>query len=181
MKKILSFLLAVVAIVIFCGCSVHTTMDGGEALIRIHIRANSNDSADQTVKLKVRDEVTKYLDREIGNARSFLEAYAGIEARLSEIERIGKDVLSREGYDYGCRARLNEEFFPTRAYENVVVNSGYYDALIVELGSGKGDNWWCVIYPPLCFVSPSGSGGEIRYRSIIAELWRKFIRREEDD
>lgn len=181
MKKIISFLIAAVAIVIFCGCSVHTTVAEGEALIRIHIRANSNDSADQTVKLKVRDEITKYLNREIGDARSFSEAYAGIEARLGEIERIGASVLGREGYDYGCRARLNEEFFPTRAYENVVVNSGYYDALIVELGSGKGDNWWCVIYPPLCFVSPSGSGGEIRYRSIIAELWRKFIRREEDD
>ena len=181
MKKIICFLLALAIAVIFCGCSDHTTIADGEALIRIHIRANSNDGGDQAVKLKVRDAVTEYLNREIGDARSFSEAYEGIGARLGEIEEIGAKVLESEGYEYGCRARLNEEFFPTRAYENVVVDSGYYDALIVELGSGKGDNWWCVIYPPLCFVSPSGSGGEIRYRSIIAELWRKFIRRTEND
>lgn len=178
MKKIVCFLLVFILTVIFCGCAEHTT-SAGEALIRIHIRANSNDTDDQTVKLKVRDAITGYLNREIGSARSFSEAYAGIGVRLGEIERIGKDVLAREGYDYGCRARLNEEFFPTRAYENVVVDSGYYDALIVELGSGKGDNWWCVIYPPLCFVKSSGSGSEIRYRSIIAEIWRKFIRRRD--
>ena len=181
MKKIICILLAITVAVIFCGCTEHTTIAKGEALIRIHIRANSNDGGDQAVKLKVRDAITEYLNREIGNAETFAEAYDGISARLDSIEQIGARVLEAEGYDYGCKARLNEEFFPTRAYENVVVDSGYYDALIVELGSGKGDNWWCVIYPPLCFVSPVGTGGEIRYRSLIAELWRKFIRRVEND
>lgn len=178
MKKIVCFLLVLIIPVIFCGCAEHTTF-ARESLIRIHIRANSNDACDQAVKLKVRDKITEYLNGEIGCARTYPEAYDGISVRLGAIERIGNDVLTREGYDYGCRARLNEEFFPTRVYESVVVDSGYYDALIVELGSGKGDNWWCVIYPPLCFVKPSGSGGEIRYRSIIVELWRKFIRRED--
>lgn len=176
MKKFACFLVFAAVAVIFCGCAEHTTLDG-EALIRIHIRANSNAEADQSVKLVVRDAITEYLTAEIGGATTFAEAYDEISRRTGEIESIANAELRRNGFDYASKVRLTEEFFPTRAYENVIVESGYYDALIVELGSGEGDNWWCVIYPPLCFVSPKGAG-DVRYRSIIAELWRKFVRGE---
>ena len=85
------------------------------------------------------------------------------------------ETLYANGKNYRSRVIVCREYFPTRAYESVVVESGVYDALIIELGEGAGDNWWCVIYPPLCFVKSEDDG--VRYKSRIAELWRRFISR----
>ncbi|MBO7390523.1 MAG: stage II sporulation protein R, partial [Clostridia bacterium] len=78
------------------------------------------------------------------------------------------------GYDYGCRVRLGRESFPTRTYGDLTLKEGVYDAVIVELGSGEGKNWWCVAYPPLCFIAAEETGKEeVEYRSWIADLFRK--------
>lgn len=155
-----------------CGCA-HTNPDEGYMLIRIHIRADSNSAADQGVKLKVRDAVTAYLEAEL-DVDDYASAYAGIEKRLDAVKALADGVLEREGFPYRARVRLNNELFPARSYGGLVVESGYYDALIIELGSGQGDNWWCVIYPPLCFLEAESAGGVV-YRSKIAELWEKYF------
>ena len=80
--------------------------------------------------------------------------------------------LVTEIYVYKSRAVLREELFPTRTYDNLTLESGFYDALIVELGEGKGDNWWCVVYPPLCFVE---SGHGYVYKSKIVEIIKNFF------
>ena len=100
------------------------------------------------------------------------------------MEKIGKmlpsaaaeadKVLRANGYTYGARASIRQEQFPTRVYDGVTLDAGVYDALIVELGTGAGDNWWCVVYPPLCF---SGGNGNVIYKSKIAEIIGKFFNR----
>lgn len=179
MKKIHKIIAIITSIFLFmniifmCGCE-HTKGDEGYKLIRIHIRANSNDKADQAVKLKVRDALNNIIEDKLTDAGTFDVAYKRLEKLLPSLKKEADGVLEKNGFGYGARVKLNNEFFPTRTYEGVVVESGYYDALIVELGEGTGDNWWCVVYPPLCYVAAEGEG-KVEYRSLIAELWRKFV------
>lgn len=147
---------------IFCGCFEDNKYDG--ELLRLHIRANSNDRVDQDVKLKVRDAINDYVSRNIDKT-TFDAAYAEIGERLDELSELASGVLERNGFSYKARAKLANEYFPTRAYKDVTVPEGYYDALIIELGEAKGNNWWCVIYPPLCY------GENFEYKSIFAELF----------
>ncbi len=148
---------------IFCGCTANNNYDD---LLRLHVLANSNSSIDQSVKLKVRDEVNAYIESNIKRS-TFEEAYEAIGDKLDEISEIAENVLVENGFDYGARARLDNEYFPARQYGDTVIESGYYDALIIELGDGAGDNWWCVIYPPLCY----GEDNSFEYKSFFAELF----------
>lgn len=141
------------------------------AYLRIHIRANSNDEIDQGVKYAVKESVVNYLTPKISEVSTLDEAMVIIEGNLSEIENIANNVLKINGFLYFARASLNRENFPTRSYEDLVLSEGIYDALIIELGSAGGDNWWCVIYPPLCFVGKNTEGDKIRYKSFIYELF----------
>ena len=179
MKRILCILLTFCIFMIFCGCFAHNNDSAEYSLIRIHIRADSNDADDQAVKMLVKESVTEYLTRELDGVDSFEEAYSMLDERLSVIESAAEKVLEENGFYYGAEAKLNNEYFPTRAYEDVVVESGYYDALIINLGSGKGDNWWCVVYPPLCYVKADVADG-FKYKSKIKELWDKYIRGEKN-
>ncbi len=168
MKKAL-IVLVIMALIfaspsIFCGCTANNSYDG--ELLRLHIRANSDSAVDQAVKLKVRDAVNAYICKNV-HKDTFEEAYADIGARLSDITRIAVGVLKAEGFSYGARALLTNEYFPARQYGETLVKEGYYDALIIELGCAEGDNWWCVIYPPLCY----GEGDEFKYKSFFAELF----------
>ena len=170
MKKFVIILIIFCLTLIFSSCSVHTTSVDNNALIRLHIRANSNDSVDQTVKLAVRDEVTKYLESELCGVNDYAVAYREIEQRLDKLSTLSTAILRKNGFSYGAKAVMNYEYFPTRVYGDKVVNSGYYDALIILLGEGKGDNWWCVIYPPLCFVNAE-KNAKIQYSSLIFEFF----------
>jgi len=143
---------------------------GGTEYFRIHIRADSDSKEDQAVKYLVKDVVVEYLTPVIASASSKNQAIEKISASLEEIESLCDEVLFSEGLCYSSSAAVKREQFPTRVYENVTLPSGEYDSLIINLGSGSGDNWWCVIYPPLCF-----SGGEnVEYKSKIKELIDKF-------
>ena len=139
--------------------------------IRIHIRADSDSDVDQAVKYVVRDAVVEYLTPLLSGARSRNEAYRLVKANAGYAESVAEDVLIKCGFDYGATARVSREQFPDRTYGDVFYPAGEYDALIIELGSGSGANWWCVAYPPLCFY---GEDGSVRYASIIAELIGKL-------
>lgn len=140
--------------------------------LRLHVRANSNSEEDQAVKYLVRDALVEWLTPLVAEAESKEEALLLVENNLDEAERIAEAVLLQNGFFYGATAKLTEEEFPTRVYEGTTLPAGVYDAFILELGEGKGDNWWCVVYPPLCFA-----GGEqnIVYKSKILEIIRSFF------
>ncbi len=145
----------------------------GEAdYLRMHVRAHSNAQQDQAVKYHVRDALVAYLTPVVAESESKAEAMERVRAALPALEAVAAQALRRCGFSYGAHARLAREHFPTRVYEGVTLEAGEYDALILELGSARGDNWWCVVYPPLCFGADEV---DIRYRSRIAELISRYF------
>lgn len=139
------------------------------SVVRIHIRANSNADIDQAVKLKVRDEITAYLSVALQNCRTKNEALSVINANATKLEEIANNTLYCNDFDYSSAVFVGKSYFPEREYDGYIFPEGQYDALIIELGSGTGDNWWCVAFPPLCFVPDNGEG-EIVYKSWVKEL-----------
>lgn len=139
---------------------------GQTEYLRIHIRANSNAQADQQVKYFVRDEVVKYLSPLVENCVSKQDAIVVVKKHESAVNQLIEGLLSEKGFNYGSKTSVLEENFPTRVYEGITLKAGYYDALIIELGSGKGENWWCVVYPPLCFTASE----RVKYRSKILDI-----------
>lgn len=139
--------------------------------LRIHVRANSNLEVDQKVKYIVKDKVVEFLTPYIRECISKQTAIEVIGNLTKQIEDVCKKELKAQGFDYGAKAQIRKEKFPTRVYGELTLQEDVYDALIIELGTGKGDNWWCVIYPPLCFTSASV---DVEYRSIIYDIINKF-------
>ncbi|MBQ9728169.1 MAG: stage II sporulation protein R [Clostridia bacterium] len=169
------FLLSIIISVTALGFSYGGRVDkiNGEYL-RIHIRADSNDPTAQAVKYLVRDDVVAYLTPVVANCESRLQAEEEIARRLPELETVANATLRKNGFTYGASARLTQEKFPTRVYGEYTLPEGTYSALVIELGSGVGNNWWCVVYPPLCFAAPSGQN--VIYKSKIAQIiqnWKK--------
>lgn len=176
MKKF-CIVFVIVAIIILTGIGLTFPKENKRIeYLRIHIRANSNLQIDQAVKYKVKEKVVDYLTPFISNCTTKSMAEQVIENNLKGIEKVANEVLKDNGFDYQSSAKVNNEIFPTRVYDGVVLESGYYDALIVNLGSGEGDNWWCVVYPPLCFT---GEGTSYQYKSKILAIIKDFFNKEQ--
>ncbi len=168
----------IIATVIFAasfgGAESGVSLSSHEAaeFLRIHVRANSNSGDDQSVKYKVKDAVVEFITPIAATSATKAEAVAAINDNLAAIEEVCDGVLRENGYYYGANAEVRSESFPTRVYGDLTLESGEYDALIIELGSGSGDNWWCVLYPPLCFTSASQ---DVTYRSLIYDIISGFF------
>ena len=146
---------------------------GGRAeneYLRIHIRANSNSQEDQRVKYKVKEAVVDALIPLLADIDEFEEAKVVMSENFDLIERVANETLKEEGFYYGCRASIDNEYFPTRIYDSLTLEEGYYDALILRLGSGEGDNWWCLVYPAFCFTNSQKSDNIV----YISKIWEKL-------
>lgn len=175
MKKFIAFALVLIAVLctaVYFGFKMAETAEAEHDYLRIHVRANSNDEIDQSVKYKVKDEVVKYITPYITECVDKSAAMEVIGGILDGIEEVCDKTLRENGFAYTSRAQIRQENFPTRVYGEHTLESGIYDALIVELGTGTGDNWWCVIYPPLCFTSATT---DVEYRSVIKDIIDKFF------
>ncbi|WP_138753771.1 stage II sporulation protein R [Paenibacillus sinopodophylli] len=120
--------------------------------IRLRILANSDSPADQIVKRLVRDEIVQAMNSWATGPQTIEEARQTILANMPEIERITAKVLESRGFTYGVSAELGIVPFPTKMYGNDIYPAGDYEALRITLGEGGGQNWWCVLFPPLCFI-----------------------------
>lgn len=119
-------------------------------VFRLHILADSDSEYDQSVKLKVRDRVLEYTKQLFNSASSKQEAEELIVCNLDKIKLLAEDELKNLGCDYNVTAEIKNMYFTTRHYEAYTLPSGMYDALRITIGSGKGHNWWCVMYPSIC-------------------------------
>ena len=174
MKKLISIMIAIVSIFLLAGCGSNSTMQ--EQYLRIHIRANSNSRVDQNIKYTIKDDLVNYLTPLVSQCNSFDEVVDMIDENISDMENLCDNVLTDNGFSYTSKIMINEEYFPTRAYGEYVLESDFYDAIIVNLGEAKGDNWWCVVYPPLCFLNAKNvDKNNIVYKSKILELINKFF------
>lgn len=141
-----------------------------EEYLRIHIRANSNSSVDQSVKMCVKDEVVAFIAPKIEHCQSKAEVIDVLNEKTGELNSAIENALIKKGFYYGASTVICKEEFPTRIYDGLTLESGVYDAIIVKLGSGKGDNWWCVVYPPPCFTAEKPI-----YRSKIYDIISDFL------
>lgn len=175
MKKVAVVFLVLVALVVLIltvGCQQKFNT---EDYIRLHIRADSNDEEAQKVKLAVRNEIVGYLSAKSNDISSREEMLVLLSSQLPELEQRANSVLKQNGFDYGCKAKIVREDFPEKQYGELTFPEGNYLALILELGKAEGQNWWCVAYPPLCFVaSEETDGDKVEYRSIIADFFNKL-------
>lgn len=181
MKKLSCMLICLLVVAIFCGTvffdknsEVFVNTDN---LLRIHIRANSNEQVDQNIKFKIKDEFVNFLTPLVANCMDKQSAIDVIIKHATKLEQIADEVLTKNNLDYTSKVQVKQEYFPTRKYENYVVSSGIYDAVIVSLGSASGNNWWCVVYPPLCFTNFTNSQNVV-YKSKIMEIINKFFSKE---
>lgn len=122
------------------------------SIIRLHIIANSDLAEDQNVKLLVRDAVREHFSDLTADAESADAAYSAAASALDSLEALASSVLIQNGFDYGARAEIGTFEFPDKVYGGVLVPAGRYRAVRIVLGAGEGHNWWCVLYPDLCFV-----------------------------
>lgn len=120
--------------------------------IRLRILANSDDVADQAVKRKVRDAIVAQMNEWAKQPLNVHEARLVIQANMPKLEQITADVLTANGFTYSYKVDLAKVPFPTKLYGDKLYPAGEYEALRIRLGEGKGANWWCVLFPPLCFV-----------------------------
>jgi len=126
-------------------------------VLRLHIRANSDSPEDQALKLLVRDEILKAGKEAFSGAENLNEALSKIEESKSFLEKTARKVIEENGFDYPVRIETGIEFFKTRTYENeVTLPAGDYTAVKVIIGDGKGENWWCVMFPPMCLPAAEG-------------------------
>lgn len=121
-------------------------------LLRLHIIANSDTKADQELKLKVRDAIIKEMSDKFNLSNNISETKKIAQANISNIEGIAKNIISQNGKDYSVKVAMANVYFPTKYYGDIALPPGNYDALRVEIGAARGKNWWCVLFPPLCFV-----------------------------
>jgi stage II sporulation protein R len=142
----------------------HQTKAGANAMvaipdeaIRLRILANSDSAEDQELKHKVRDAVNAKIATWVGDLTSFAEAKQVIQSHLPEIKQTVADVLRKEHSNQPYQVEFGRVDFPTKIYGDYVYPAGKYDAVLITLGEGKGANWWCVLFPPLCFLDFSNS------------------------
>ena len=150
-KCIICLILTIIfGIVMFC---TYTADDANqhEGIIRLHVIANSNTASDQGIKLKVRDAIIKHMQsRDDISTRRDMEEY--ITANTDRLERIAEGVVASEGRDDNVKASLGIRYIPERTYGGTTFPAGNYEALDIKIGEGKGENWWCVLFPPLCLL-----------------------------
>lgn len=121
-------------------------------IIRFHVIANSDTDQDQALKLKVKSEIVRYMQSILTDADDINQTRNMIQAHLNDIELLAETIIQEEGYQYPVTAKLEQAYFPIKTYGDCTFPEGYYEALRVEIGKAQGKNWWCVLYPNLCFV-----------------------------
>lgn len=124
-------------------------------IIRFHVIANSDSDADQALKLKVKEAVVNYTSELLCNSKSINETEDLLSAHTTDIISIANSVITENGYDYPVTAEITDTYFPTKSYGSYTFPPGIYRAFQIKIGEAKGKNWWCVLYPPLCFIDIS--------------------------
>ena len=126
-----------------------------EAVFRLHVLANSNSEADQSLKIKVRDSLLNYMNNICSNCSTKAEAISLANLHKDEFQQIAEQTIQENGYNYPVKINISNFYFPTKNYGDITLPAGFYDALRVEIGEAKGKNWWCVMFPSLCFIDIS--------------------------
>jgi len=155
--KEIKWIAAVIASIVFflslfCLYAENINEDLSDSMIRLHIIANSDEEYDQMLKLKVRDAIIHFMNEKMDEIDTKEKAKDYLADNKEKMESVANGVLLAEGLDETATVSFGRFPFPTKKYGNMILPAGYYEALKIEIGEAKGQNWWCVMFPPLCFV-----------------------------
>ena len=126
--------------------------DISNSVFRLHVIANSDSEEDQNLKYLVRDALLEYMNTLGADALSKQDVIQIANEHISEFEQIAKTVINQNGFDYPVKIEIGNYSFPTKEYGDISLPAGFYDAMRVKIGNADGQNWWCVMFPPLCFI-----------------------------
>lgn len=183
MKKILNFIknpklkmILILSILLFIYTSIcalsyaqAVSSDICNSVFRLHVLANSDSNEDQKLKYIVRDNLLKYMNEICSNCTSKEEAINLATQNKETFKEIALNTIHEQGYSYTVNINIGNFEFPTKTYGDISLPAGYYDALRVEIGEAKGQNWWCVMFPPLCFVDISSGVVPEESKEVIKE------------
>ena len=155
MVIILSFLLFLYTTICAFSYAQNVSTDIANSVFRLHVIANSDSKEDQDLKYKVRDSLINYMNSICANCENKQDAINLVTEHKDDFKQIALDTIKDNGYPYDVNISIGNFSFPTKDYGDISLPAGFYDALRVEIGEAKGQNWWCVMFPPLCFVDVS--------------------------
>lgn len=200
-KKLLRFEASLLTALIICCCLNITAFSGQcdeirSKMLRMHVIANSDSEADQNLKLKVRNAVLEAGKKVLDGSVTASDAKERIIPQIDKLESAALDVIESEGYSYDVQITVSDEYFPTRTYDNsVTLPAGVYTAVKVVIGEGKGHNWWCVMFPPMCLPAADAEcsiddvlteeesrivkgGDKYKIKFKIVEIYEDIFKRE---
>ena len=155
MVIILTFLFFVYTTICAISYANDVSTDIADSVFRLHVIANSDSEVDQNLKYIVRDDLLEYMNTLCTNCTSKEDAITIANEHIEDFKEIALNTIKAQGFDYSVNVSIGNFEFPTKHYGDISLPAGYYDALKVEIGEAKGQNWWCVMFPPLCFVDTS--------------------------
>jgi len=173
MKKFIltSITIIIIISIVLNGSNVSTKAtqsDIASKLIRFHVIANSDDKIDQELKLKVRDSVLKYVSPKLEECKSIEQSRQIINKEDKNIKKIAQNIVNKNGFKYSVATTMSQEDFPVKTYGNITLPQGQYEAYRIVIGNGSGQNWWCVMFPPLCFVDITK--GDVSFDKTESEM-----------
>lgn len=200
MKKIFKIQLSIALSFVLCFvaniCAFSNQCDGiRDKMLRMHVIANSDSKEDQELKLKVRDAVLLKGKEIFDGSVTADEAIEKIAPHIDSLEQTAKEVIINEGFDYDVDVTVQKEYFKTRTYDNsVTLPAGYYTAVKVVIGEGKGQNWWCIMFPPMCLPAAEAecdindllnynendivsNGRKYKFKFKIVEIYEEFYKK----
>lgn len=166
---ILIFLLFIYTII--CAVSYVNAVSSNieSSVFRLHVIANSDSKEDQDLKYIVRDNILTYINETSKNASTKEEVIEIARNNIDTIKQIAQETVYENGYNYSVNIKIGNFAFPTKQYGDISLPAGFYDALRVEIGSASGQNWWCVMFPPLCFVDVSSGVVPEESKEVLQE------------
>jgi len=140
-----------------------------DSVFRLHVIANSDSEEDQNLKYIVRDKILEYVNSVSYGTSSKEDVITMCKNNMQEIQKIAEDTIYENGYNYPVKISIGNFAFPTKTYGDISFPAGFYDALKIEIGNASGQNWWCVMFPPLCFVDVTSGVVPEESKEIIKE------------
>lgn len=174
MKK---YIFLVIAIIVMC--IVYVNVNASEVVIpdsaiRVRVIANSDSLNDINMKLRVTEYLQNYLSPILMDVSNIEEARFIIESKLDEIDDGIEKIFEENNYDVSYIVNFGDNYFPNKEYKGVKYKAGNYESLVVTIGSGSGENWWCVLFPPLCLLDATDSS-DVEYKLWVEELIKKYF------
>ena len=173
MKKIIIFSILLLSLINVLHIKADAYVIPDDA-IRLRVLANSNSEYDQEIKRTVSEKIQIKMYNLLKDTKEVDEARRIINRNMDHIEKEIKETLDKNNYKLGYKIDYGNHYFPEKKYKGTVYKEGYYESLLITLGKGQGNNWWCVLFPPLCLMEAEESD-EVEYKFFIQELFDKYF------